>query len=64
VPELPNYYGTTRADVPEHVHAAHTTQPGVHQPENMDSGKAARILNKLAKSLAKMRKTPNRKKKR
>jgi hypothetical protein len=63
VPDLPNYYGTTRADVPEAVHAAHTTKPGIHQPDGMDSSKAARLLNKLAKSLSKMRKTPTRKKK-
>ena len=65
--ELPNYYGTTRADVPPHVHAAHTTPRGVQSPSNMDSGKAARLLNKMAKSLAKHRvlkpKTTPRKKK-
>lgn len=55
MPGLPNYFGATLADVPQSVHAAHTTPRGIQTPDNMDSGKAARLLNKLAKSIAKSR---------
>jgi hypothetical protein len=62
VPDLPNYYGITRADGGLVDYGASAAR-GPGQPIGMDSRKAAKLLDKMGRALAKMKtKTPKTKK--
>jgi hypothetical protein len=54
VPDLPNYYGMTRADGGPVDYGA-SAPKGAREPVGMDSRKAAKILDKMGRALARMK---------